>query len=103
VTDDIHDETVTLTLRKTGSHRDARKVGRRLRGVGELPELVRFQHCSPSVFDAAGTIFDKLHDQQLSCTDVSTIAFLRENDVDAILSFDDDFDGIVDRLDPGDL
>lgn len=36
-------------------------------------------------------------------TDATSIALCRRHDVDAILSFDDDFDGLVDRLDPADV
>jgi predicted nucleic acid-binding protein len=31
---------------------------------------------------------------------VTTIVLAVHHDIDAVLSFDDDFDGLVDRLDP---
>ena len=32
--------------------------------------------------------------------DASLIAFIENSAIDAVLSFDDDFDGLVDRIDP---
>ena len=46
------------------------------------------------------TIFEQYDDHSLSFTDASTVALVEQHNVDAILSFDDDFDGVVDRIDP---
>lgn len=58
---------------------------------------------SPAVFDDAVSLFDRYDDQGLSFTDVSTIALAERHDVDTVLSFDNDFDGIVDRTAPEEL
>jgi len=101
-TDYVYDETVTLTLRRTGRFERARTVGRRIRGEGEFPDLVRIEHVTPLAFEAAVDVFERYDDQQLSFTDATTIAVAEELDIDAVLSFDDDFDGIVERTDPRD-
>lgn len=45
-------------------------------------------------------IFERYDDQDLSFTDATIVALVRRHDIDCILSFDDDFDGLVDRVDP---
>ena len=76
------------------------RVGRRLRGAGEFPELFNLRCLDNSVFETAIDIFERDDDQQLSFTDATTVAFAETNDIDTVLSFDDDFDGLVDRTDP---
>ncbi|MDS0283602.1 type II toxin-antitoxin system VapC family toxin [Haloarcula onubensis] len=100
LTDYIYDETVTLTLTRTDSHAEAKQVGRRLRGAGEFPALFRLEHLSPSTFESAVDVFEAYDDQRLSFTDATTVAYAETHDIDTVLSFDDDFDGIVDRTDP---
>jgi hypothetical protein len=39
----------------------------------------------------------------LSFTDASSIALVQDLNIDAILAFDDDFDGLVTRLDPKEI
>ncbi|MEF8883341.1 MAG: hypothetical protein V5A34_12545 [Halapricum sp.] len=39
-------------------------------------------------------------DHELGLTDATTIALVRDRDLDHVPAFDDDLDGIVDRLDP---
>jgi predicted nucleic acid-binding protein len=102
-TDYVYDETVTLTLRRTGRFERAETVGRRIRGEGEFPDLLRIEHVKPPIFEAAIDVFERYDDQELSFTDATTIAAADELDVDAVVSFDDDFDGIVERIEPGDL
>lgn len=60
-------------------------------------------YVKPSLFEAAVGIFERYDDQNLSFTDATTVALVKERDIDSVLSFDDDFDGIVDRVEPGDL
>ena len=103
VSDYVYDEAVTLTLKRTGSAESARQLGRRVRGSEPFPELYELLHVSPRLFGDAVDLFEQYDDQQLSFTDVATIAQMRDRDIDTVLSFDDDFDGIVDRTDPADL
>lgn len=98
--DYVYDEAVTLTLARTDDHAKAATVGRRLRGEDEFPSLLRIEHVRPPLFDEAVEIFERYDDQRLSFTDATTVALVRDRDIDHVLAFDDDFDGLVDRLDP---
>lgn len=46
-------------------------------------------------------MYETYPDQGLSFTDAMTVAMVDHHDIDAVLSFDDDFDGVTDRLVPG--
>ena len=103
LTDYIFDEAVTVTLARTGSHEAAVSLGRRLRGVGEYPpvyELLRVDHAT---FDDALDIFETYDDQGLSFTDATSVAVCQRAGLERILSFDDDFDGLIERFDPADV
>jgi len=102
-TDYVYDETVTLTLRRTSRFERAATVGRRIRGDGGFPDLVRIEHVTPPVFEAAVDVFERYDDQELSFTDATTVAVADELDVDAVVSFDDDFDGIVEWIEPASM
>jgi predicted nucleic acid-binding protein len=97
--DYVYDEAVTLTYRRTGRVADAIELGRRIRGEG-YPEAIALLHSSPSLFDDAVDAFERYADHHLSFTDAMTVAAMAHHDVDSVLSFDDDFDGIVDRSVP---
>lgn len=99
VTDHIYDETVTLTQARTGRHEDATLVGRHLRD-GDLFRLVV---CDRTLFESAVAVFERYDDHGLSFTDATTIALLEDRGIDHVLAFDDDFDGIVNRLDPAEI
>jgi len=100
VSDYIYDEAVTLTLKRSGSVGTAARLGDRIRGVGDYPALYELLYVTASVFEATIDVFDRYDDQRLSFTDASTIALCDRHDIDAVLSFDDDFDGLVKRVDP---
>jgi predicted nucleic acid-binding protein len=95
----VYDEVVTLTQKRTGSVADAVAVGRRLRGDG-YPDAIELLYSSATLFDAAVETYETYADQKLSFTDAMTVAMVEQHDIDAVLSFDDDFDGVVDRLAP---
>jgi hypothetical protein len=100
LSDYIFDEAVTLARTRTGSHAAARRLADRLRGIDPYPDAYELLHVSPAVFTDAIEIFDRYDDQQLSFTDATSVALVERHDLDQILSFDDDFDGIVTRVDP---
>jgi predicted nucleic acid-binding protein len=100
ISDYVYDEAVTLTQRRTNSVDAATRLGKRLRGVGEYPTVYALEHVTVAVFQAAVTTFERYDDQALSLTDATIIALLDRLDLDRIMSFDDDFDGIVPRVDP---
>ena len=97
--DYIYDEAVTLTQMRTGDVEAGLELGRRIRGDG-YPSAVELLYSSQRLFDRAVTIQQTYADHELSFTDASSVAMVESNDIDCLLSFDDDFDGVVDRLAP---
>lgn len=100
VSDYIYDEAVTLTLARGGASPPAKRLGERLRGVDPYPRTYELLRVSAAAFADAVGVFERYDDQQLSFTDATTVALCSRHDIDAVLSFDDDFDGLVERLDP---
>lgn len=100
ISDYVFDETITLTRARTGSHDDAVGLSHKLRGQGRYPPVFELLHVSRTVFSDATEVFERFDDQDLSFTDATSIALMTRHDIDTILSFDADFDGIVDRTDP---
>jgi predicted nucleic acid-binding protein len=98
--DYVYDEAVTLVRQRTGGFAEAKTTGDRIRGVGDFPDAITMLFVTESVFEATIEIFERYDDQSLSFTDTTTIALIEAHGLDAVLSFDDDFDGLVDRLDP---
>ena len=103
LSDYIYDEVVTLTARRSGDWDVATTVGQKLRGAGTFPTVYEFLWVSESEFSAAVDVFERYDDQRLSFTDASTIALVDRHEIHQVLSFDDDFDGLVDRLAPESL
>ena len=97
--DYIYDEAVTLTQMRTGDVEAGLELGRRIRGDG-YPSAIELLYSSQSLFDCAVTIQQAYADHELSFTDAFSVAMIESNDIDCLLSFDDDFDGVVDRLAP---
>lgn len=100
VSDYIYDEAITLTAKRSGSHAVAKRLGDRLRGVGSFPQTYEMLRVSSAIFTDSVDIFERYDDQRLSFTDATTIALIERHGVDCVLSFDDDFDGLVERLEP---
>lgn len=101
VSDYVFDEAVTLTLKRAGAFQPAREMGRKIRGEEPYPRVYELRHITPTEFEEAIDVFETYDDQGLSFTDATTIALYHQDSLDGVLSFDDDFDGIVDRVDPG--
>ncbi|QUO47720.1 type II toxin-antitoxin system VapC family toxin [Halorubrum ruber] len=100
--DYVYDETVTLTQRRTGDVDAGLEVGRRIRGAG-YPSAIELLHSSPTLVDRAVSVHQTYADHELSFTDAMTVAMVEYHEIDGVLSFDDDFDGIVSRLVPDTL
>lgn len=99
----VYDETVTLTAQRTGSTQRAVEVGERLWSKSsEWGEAVTMVYTTEALFDDAVEAFERCADHSLSFTDAMTVATVNHRDIDSVLSFDDDFDGIVERLAPAD-
>lgn len=102
ISDYVFDEAITLTRTRTGSHAAATQLSDRLRGHDQYPHVYELLHVSTAVFTDAMTVFERYDDQALSFTDATSVALLDRHDLDGILSFDDDFDGVAPRIDPAD-
>jgi len=100
ISDYIFDEAVTLTATRTASHASATALCDKLRGQDQYPTVYELLDISTAVFTDAVTLFERYDDQQLSFTDATSVALVNRHGLDGILSFDDDFDGIVTRFDP---
>ena len=100
VSDYIYDEAVTLTLKRGGAFIPARQLGAKLWGVDPYPKGYELLRVSAAVFQDAIDVFERYDDQALSFTDATTVALCRRHDINAVLSFADDFDGVTERIDP---
>lgn len=103
VSDYIYDEAVTLTLTRSESFGAAKRLGERLRGADPYPQTFELLRVSAAAFADAVDVFERYDDQRLSFTDATTITLARRHSVDDVLSFDDDFDGLVSRVPPAEL
>jgi hypothetical protein len=99
--DYVLDETVTLTRVRTSSFGAADTVASRILGEDPFPNVFETIHVEPDDVRASLELFRRYDDHNLSFTDASTIHLCESRDIDAVLSFDDDFDGLVARMEPG--
>ena len=91
--DYIFDETVTLARVRAKSIKTALLVGESILG-----SRIRLLQVNGDIFDKAWNIFKQYEDKNFSFTDCTSIALIRELQIDTMLSFDDRFDGIVSRV-----
>ncbi len=99
-TSSIYNEAVTLMRARTGSFDEAKLIGDRILGRDPFPRVLHMLHVDAVRFRAAVDAFETYRDHGLSFTDATTVALVEERGIDAVASFDTDFDGIVERLDP---
>lgn len=100
VSEYVYDEAVTLTLRRSGSFEAAATLGDRIRGEDPYPSAFDILHVSSATFQNAIATFERFDDQQLSFTDAVLVTQAERQNIDAVLSFDEDFDGLVERISP---
>ncbi|WP_330631425.1 type II toxin-antitoxin system VapC family toxin [Halocatena halophila] len=98
--DYVLDETVTLTRARTNSYSAADTVACRLLGEDSFPELFDLLVIEPDDIYPVLQTFRQFSDHDLSFTDASIIHHCEKRDIDAVLSFDSDFDGLIERIDP---
>jgi len=101
--DYVIDEAATLVRSRTGDVTQAGAVIDRALGRQGFPDAIDVECVDRERFERARHLFERYADQPLSFTDATTIALVLEEGFDYVLAFDDDFDGLVDRLDPRDL
>ncbi|WP_277424143.1 PIN domain-containing protein [Halorubrum sp. CSM-61] len=64
------------------------------------PSAIELLYTPPSLFDRAVAVHRRETEHELSFTDAMMVAHVEHHDIDCVLSFDDDFDGVVTRLAP---
>lgn len=97
--DYVYDEVVTLAAERTDQE-SARELGKRLRGAGDYPSVLEFEHLTTRQFSNATTIFDRYDESGFSFTDATTVAVMEDTDIEYLVTPDEVFDGLVDRVPP---
>jgi hypothetical protein len=92
--DYIIDEAVTTALVRTRRQDLAVDVGKY---ILESPRITKLW-TTREIFELAWQKFKALKDKPLSFTDCTTLAHIQKNKIKQILSFDSDFDGLVQRI-----
>lgn len=95
-TDYVFDEVVTLALIRTGRKDIAYSVGRMILAEN-LPKFLFLLRTDERVFKDAWKIFKKM-DKMLSFTDCTIIAAAKIYNISSVMSFDADFDGLLNRI-----
>lgn len=98
--DHVFGESVTLTRARMKSHAHVHTIVNRILGRDPHPHVFDLLTVTGPVFRDAVRIVETYQDKALSFTDATTIALVQRRGIDRVLSFDQDFDGIVPRLDP---
>ncbi len=98
--DYILDEAVTLTRSRTGRQDHAAAIANRILGRGQFPDRIELVTIEQRLLQRSLAVFERYDDHELSFTDASTVAVCERHEIDAVCSFDDDFDGICERVDP---
>jgi len=95
--DYIFDEAVTVALVRARRPEMAIAVGRMILGELTAPFLAILR-VDDDIFKEAWKLFQRYARRGLSFTDCTSIAFIRLRNLESIVSFDTDFDGIVPRI-----
>mgnify|MGYP000639850841 CR=1 FL=1 len=97
--DYVLDETITRTRVRTDSFEAADVVASRVLGADPFPDVFEVINVAPDDLRATLETVRRFDDHDRSFTDASTVALCESYDIDSVLSFDDDFDGLIDRVD----
>jgi len=92
--DYIIDEAVTTALVRTRRHDLALDIGKY---IIESPRITKLW-TTKETFELAWQKFQTLKDKPLSFTDCTTLAHIQKNQINQILSFNSDFDGLLQRV-----
>jgi predicted nucleic acid-binding protein len=85
---------------RTDSFEAAETVSNRILGVNSFPDVFELIHVGRDDFEATVDVWRQYRDHDLSFTDANSVALCERYDIDTVLSFDSDFDGLVDRRGP---
>lgn len=100
LSDYILDECITLTQARSPSFEPVATLIKKLTGRDPFPPVYDVLFVSRDGFFDALDVIQRYSDQDLSFTDATSIALANEHHIDAVLSYDDAFDGVIDRIDP---
>jgi len=95
--DYVFDEAVTVALIRTRRPEIALSLGRTILGELTKPFLVVLR-VDGEAFKEAWKLFPRYAGKGLSFTDCTTVALMRMMDVENLVSFDADFDGVMPRI-----
>ena len=95
--DYVFDEAVTTALVRTRRPETALTVGKIIQGEYTTPFLVVLR-VNTTAFKEAWKLFSRYAEKGLSFTDCTSVALMSIKDIESIVSFDTDFDGIVPRI-----
>lgn len=96
----ILDESITLTKQRTDSFDAATTIANRILGNNSYSDVIEMLFVEPDELTASLSTFRTYSDHDLSFTDATTIQLCEQHGIDAVLSFDSDFDGILNRVPP---
>jgi hypothetical protein len=96
-TDFVLDEVVTVTLARTGRHERAVEAVDLILPPDPDAAWIALEPVGEAFFRALG-LFRHAARRELSFTDWTIVALIREGRADAVVSFDEDFDGLVTRI-----
>ena len=91
----------SLTRARTELFEAADTVAGHTLGEEPFPHVFEMTHINPDDVRASLDAFRQYDDHELSLTDATIIALCESRGIDAVLSFDADFDGLVDRIELG--
>jgi hypothetical protein len=96
--DYIFDESVTIALVRTNNPSLALRVGEMILGESKILPFIVMLGVSSEIFSESWRIFIKYVAKGLSFTDCTSITLIKSRGIENIMSFDSDFDGLVQRI-----
>ncbi len=92
--DYVVDETVTTALARTHNHAIAVNAGRMILDSPRIDKL----YTGPEEFKDAWKRFQTLRKRPMSFTDCTTLSHMERRGLKKLMSFDSEFDGLVNRV-----
>ena len=97
-TDFVLDEVVTVLLARTGRHEKAVQALDFVVPSDRAEAWIALELLGEDAFFRALEAFRRSGRRELSFTDWTTVGIVRDGRADAVVSFDEDFDGLVARI-----
>ena len=89
----VLDKAVTLTRSRTNSFEAANTIAKRIRGDDAYPPVIDLCYTGPEDVSGALVVYRRYADAMM-------IHICESRGFDSVRSFDSDFDGLVDRIEP---